>query len=464
MSGIKDSYIKLNADERERLLASCEQVNDFESHLAQRLAESAQRFRQFLERHLPQLQENNLQDNSPDHSLLDSHSSDATENLNTLEQQQRQTRQELLQREQMQLADLTTYPMDQQAHRLQHIEQQLSHRLAEQQRHFQQEYRRLYQSQLERRQTEDTLAELWLNRLRRLGLQLATHSGLNYQPAGFLHHLDETLTQCDQYYQRGYYQAALATSHEAYLRAQQHFLDLEQGQFIHTAWQGLIQHHLEQLKAKIDAQKQAQFRIRSGQQEVLIQADIDYWTEGKLTQLEQKLNDLTQQLSTSLLSLTELKNIMTQLEQHQQHLSQLTHAAQAALIASQLRHNIGQTIGHSLANAGWEVIDATYAQEDYRRAMHLKLRNYQGDEIVTIIQPEINQENTLASHLNIGFFEQTVDEMTRQRRLQQIIRALQEHGLSPTPPTCRPGTEQQRAPERQWLDLEQARHGRSNSR
>ncbi|OUD14574.1 hypothetical protein [Thioflexithrix psekupsensis] len=463
MSGIKDSYVKLNADKRQRLLAHCEQVNDFESDLAQRLAESAQRFRQFLERHLPQLQENNLQENSSHHSPLDSHSNHATESLDNLEQQQRQTLQELLQQEQTQLTDLTTYPVNQQAHRLQQIEQQLTCRLAEQQRHFQQQYRRLYQSQLERRQTEDTLAELWLNRLRRLGLQLAAHSGLDYQPVGFLNSLDETLTQCDQYYQRGYYQAALATSHEAYLRAQQHFFELEQGQFIHTAWQGLIQHHVDQLRAKIDVQKQAQFRIRSGQQEVLIAADIDYWTEGKLSQLEQKLNDLTQYFSTSQLPLAELKNMVAQLEQQQQQLSQLTHDAQAALIASQLRHNMGQIISHSLANAGWEVIDATYAQEDYRRAMHLKLRNYQGDEIVTIIQPETRRENTLAAHLNIGFFEQTIDETARQRRLQQIIRALQQQGLSPTPPTCRPGTEQQRATERQWLDFERARRRRTDS-
>jgi hypothetical protein len=454
VSGIKDSYIKLNADERERLLASCEQINDFENHLAQRLAESAQRFRQFLERHLPRLEEDTLSENTPETMPLHS---DSTQSLIALEQQQQQALQTLLHQEQTQLTDLTTLPPNQQRHRLQQIELQLSHRLTEQQRHLQQQLRRLYQSQLEQRQTEDTLAELWLNRLHRLALQLAGHSGLGYQPAGFLNTLDETLTQCDQYYQRGYYQAALATSHEAYLQAQQCLFQLEQGQFIHTAWQGLIQHHLEQLNAKIDAQKQAQFRIHSGQEAVVIDANIDYWTEGQLSQLEQKLARLNQQMISSSLGLAELKNIAEQLEQHQQDLSQLTRDAQTALIASQLRHNIAQVIGNSLSHAAWEVIDATYAQEDYRRAMHIKLRNYQGDEIVTIIQPETTQSNTLAAHLNIGFFELTADEATRQRRLQQIIRALQQQGLSATPPTCRPGTEQQRATEREWLDFEQTR-------
>ncbi len=453
MSGIKDSYVKLKQPDQDRLMQSCERIDDVDASIAERLSEAAQRFREFIERHLPQLSSTE----ASQAAIMPSHSGSTPSSLTDAEQAQSQATQQLSQQFQQQLSRLLDAPNEQQAPLLREHCEQLNEALKQQQQRFQQHTRALYQSQLERRQDEKSLASQWLARLRELLEPLSEHEALDLMPAGVLTPFDETLQQCDQYYQRGYYQAALAASHECYLQAQQLRLEFEATRLTQAAWLNLAQYRLAAAKATAEVQKQAQFRFSVGGAETIITADIDYWTDGHLSHLQQQLNTLEQQLNVpNRLNTAQLQHLVIQIEQQRAQLMALSADAQTALIASQLRHNIGQTIEHSLANAGWEVVDATYEQQDFRRAMHIKLRNFQGDEMVTIIQPA-QAVTPLDSRLNIAFFELTADERTRQARLQQMVQALQQQGLEVSTPRCRAGTEQQSSGERELLDFEQLR-------
>lgn len=457
MSGIKDSYIKLHEQDKNRLLKNCERIDDVDATIAERLAESAQRFREFLERHLPQLTETDSANSTTE--AAPTSASSPQQALLQLEQGQAQALQTLTQRYQQHLQDLLQQPPKAQTTQLQQASEQLGSELTQQQHQIQQQVRALYQSQLEQRQGEEVLAEQWLTRLRALLIQLSQHEGLTHVPAGRLTTLDETLQQCDQYYQRGYYQAALATSHEAYVNALQAQTELVQAELIHATALQLAQYRLAAAQATADVQRHAKFRFNNGATETVIEADVDYWTEGKLTVLQEQLAEFDHLLNTSeSLSTTQIHYYLNQIEQVRERILQLSADAQTALIASQLRHDIGQTIEQSLASAGWEVVDATYEQADYRRAMHIKLRNYQGDEMVTIIKPEA--QAIMDAHLNIAFFELTVDEQARQTRLQQMTHALQQQGLQVAPPKCRPGTEQKRSPDRRSLDFNHVREQR----
>ncbi|RLC18900.1 MAG: hypothetical protein DRI57_07850 [Deltaproteobacteria bacterium] len=137
---------------------------------------------------------------------------------------------------------------------------------------------------------------------------------------------------------------------------------------------------------------------------------------------------------------------------------ELAERAKEALLASQLRNNLGQMIEDALSEAGWEITDATYEGEDFRGAVHVKLQNLPGDEIVTIIAPEPGEGNTIQNKLNISFFDHsTNDETFRQERLRAITGIFQEQGLDCKPPVCKQGTENQPCMDNEKLDFEKVR-------
>jgi len=186
---------------------------------------------------------------------------------------------------------------------------------------------------------------------------------------------------------------------------------------------------------------------------------VDFWTKGDLSKLRQQVADEQEKLDNpDSFSLADLKQSIADSERWRQESEDLVEQAKEALIASQLRNNIAQSIEESLEKSGWAVMDSTYEGEDHRTALHLKLQNGANDELVTIITPEKTTDKTITNRLSINFFDKsTNDEAFRQERLNRIMASLKEEELDCSQPQCMPGTENRSATEVKKLDFEKVR-------
>lgn len=224
--------------------------------------------------------------------------------------------------------------------------------------------------------------------------------------------------------------------------------------------------HLEAAKqnatevlAACDAQTACCFTFETEEGAEEVAGKVDFWTQGALSELRGQVEAELKQLGRpDDLTLDDLKRSISQSGERRAQCLDLAEKAKEALLASQLRNNLGQMIEDALTDAGWEIADSSYEGEDFRGAVHIKLRNLPGDEIVTIITPEPGQGNTIQNKLNISFFDRsTNDETFRQERLRAITGILQEQGLDITPPVCKPGTENRPCTEDEKLDFEKVR-------
>jgi hypothetical protein len=231
-------------------------------------------------------------------------------------------------------------------------------------------------------------------------------------------------------------------------------LALEWNEFLSTARQSAAE-----VLAACDTHKTAKFTFETEEGAEDFSAEVDFWTKGELSKLRQQVADEQQKLDNpEKLSLDDLKRIIADSDKWRQESEVLVEQAKEALIASQLRNNIAQSIETALETSGWDVIDSTYEGEDYRSALHVKLQNMANDELVTIITPEESADKSIRNSLNINFFDKnTNDEAFRQERLKLIMASLKEENLDCSQPECKLGTENQSATEVEKLDFEKVR-------
>lgn len=260
-------------------------------------------------------------------------------------------------------------------------------------------------------------------------------------------------------FENGNYQAAVASAQQTFLRASELRLELEQLELEWEAYLEAARRNAAEVLAACEAQEIARFTFETDEGAEEVAAEVDFWTEGKLSDLRKRVEAERIRLGApDDLSLDDLKHSVAQSETWRQESLDLAEQAREALIASQLRNNIGQAVEQALADMNWEIVDTTYEGEDFRRAVHVRMQNLQGDELVTIITPEKGKANTITNKINVSFFDRsTNDEAFRQERLKTILGVFNEEGLESTPPVCRPGTEDKSAEDLSKLDLEKVR-------
>ncbi|MCP4749660.1 MAG: hypothetical protein GY866_02090 [Proteobacteria bacterium] len=253
-------------------------------------------------------------------------------------------------------------------------------------------------------------------------------------------------------------EAAISAAQQTYLKTQEMRIDLER---LESEWQThltLAKRSAAEVLAICDAQEIATFVFEAEEGSEEIDGEIDFWTEGELSKLRQRVIDIQKRLQLpDELSLDEFKQIVMESESLNEQCLNLTEIAKKALVASQLRNNIAQLIEDTLADTNWETIDSTYQDNDFRKPLHVKMKNFSGDEIVTIITPEEKSDNIM-NRINISFFDRSSnDESYRLERLNSLMETFSENGLDCTKPSCVPGTEHARMPDANKLDFERLR-------
>jgi hypothetical protein len=165
--------------------------------------------------------------------------------------------------------------------------------------------------------------------------------------------------------------------------------------------------------------------------------DVDHWTRGALGALRTEVDDLLRRVRDDVdpVALGELRAIAEErAPEFERRLGELIERAGMRQFASQIRVNLADMIAQTLdEEAGYHVIEGTYAGTDQREAFFAKLVHPNGNEIVVDVASP--SEDGGAALVRLHSFDRDVQaEADRTARAEAINESLRARGI-PTQPT-----------------------------
>ncbi len=309
----------------------------------------------------------------------------------------------------------------------------------------------------ERLQSEHAMAETWCENLRReLDFIRAGYRHEQFAP-GELTRLEQRLQLAEGNIGQGIFQTAVATGQEAFLQARQlrERLELHEMQWAHCRQQA----HESATAAllALDEHRVIEYSLE-GQQSLSV--EVDFWTQGQWTALRERVAAWQRQLEApcSTLSSADLDSLRQQAEAAHDEALALVALARNAAFSSIQRRDIQAMVLERLTQLGFRHVDSSYAEEDVRRAYHLKLQNGNGDELVTIVAPT---GDDFANQVTFDFFDRSPNEAVREERLNLIREQIEAEGeMEVAPMQCDPAYRDSNAPEER-RDFTRVRRGQA---
>ena len=285
-------------------------------------------------------------------------------------------------------------------------------------------------------------------------LMRAQHAHERFAP-GELDALEAHFSLCNQNLQNGNYQAALATGQERYFDYQKLQLRIAERQAKWEAYLAEVRHIAEETSGAMAAAEGATYTFDESDASQQVKAQVDYWSEGALTDFRNRLNSHLERLrDPEKISTDELKLMLDEIAPMEDELSGIVDRAKESLVQSQVRQNIATSILQSFGGTHWELDDSTYENEDFRKGLHLKMKNGSDEEIVASVTPVETDDGSITSNVEINFFDRYNDPELRQARLNDMHSSMHAEGVEVGAFECldhsenRPGNEQMRDFER----------------
>jgi len=458
MSGEKDAIVNLRQSEYNRMMRSCNRLDNVESSVRSNMNRMAGNLRSELNNRMSAI--------NTRHDNLERHFSGMSQEMQRIERDQNREMQKQARTFQRGLESLGQQMLDQRQEYTDLIREQgeqFSHALQSQRRELEGQIQNIQDALIRKETSERDQAHQWLTDTQRFLDMIASEYRHEKFKPGALDQIRSEMSMNQGNFEQGNYQAAIATSQQSFLRASELRFEMEQLEMEWEAHLEVAKQNATEVLAACDAQTACRFTFDTEEGAEEVAGEVDFWTQGALSDLRHQAETELKQLGASDdLTLDDLKRSVSQSDERREQCLELAEKAKEVLLASQLRNNLGQMIEDALTEANWEITDATYEGEDFRGAVHVKLQNLSGDEIVTIITPEAGEGNTIQNKLNISFFDRsTNDETFRQERLRAITGIFQEEGLECGAPVCKQGTENQPCMDNEKLDFEKVRQVRS---
>jgi len=286
-----------------------------------------------------------------------------------------------------------------------------------------------------------TIAEFWASQSQVFFTDIEQYRHEIFAP-GQLEKLKGQLVQINHDMQNEAYQAAIASARNVFYQAVELKENIVNSEIEWSHHNKEFLQSLANAKSDLDYYQTMQFTFKTDKGDETTDANIDYWTNGGLSesadalaQVEQKAEDRDRFQTRELISMTEsLGEISEQMETAEQK-------AKEAFISSQMRAEMANKLIHALSDCGWSCDGVTYEGEEHREPVHVKLSDGMGNEIVAVIAPE---QMDMSNNLEINFFDpNNNDEAQRQIWIGNIQNSLKESGLGVSAPTCREGFENQ---------------------
>lgn len=276
-------------------------------------------------------------------------------------------------------------------------------------------------------------ARAWLSDARLMhDLIGATLPHERFRP-GALAGLQRRLATAQQNVEDQLYDAALPIAQEAFHELSDLRLELELSE---REWRGLQSAAVEALvimRELIEHNRLLPVRDEKGQDVEGVTLDVDYWSSGGLNDLRDDVAVATGRIRDDTTPPT-IEALRAAVEQDapgfEQRLAELVDRAGMRQLASQLRVNLADLVAQTLdETAGYELVDGSYAGEDFREAFFAKLRHDNGSEIVVDVSPASDGSSGSVLRM-LSYDTDTASASERTQRATAITTSLRQRGLN----------------------------------
>jgi len=300
------------------------------------------------------------------------------------------------------------------------------------------------------------MAEAWFADLRLLQEEIEKLPHRRFAP-GRMSRINALIEQGISNLKNGASQAALVNGQNCYLD----LIELRsevmlQEQLFEQAYQQAWR-EVKTLTEEINAHRHAMLYQNTDEE---VEFEVDFWSEGELSQIRQQVAELERQLEEKkdVLTIEQVNAVENLVVDLRAQMLKAVETAKMSILNSQNCFEVSQIVEETLKAEGFQVTDAVFEGEDQRRAYALKMRNYGGDEVVTIITPSSTQEMEYTMQMN--FFDRKQDEEMRLSFARAVTEKLSEAGLQVTAPQK---VREPAEPRRETLDFESFRKRRPAS-
>ena len=238
------------------------------------------------------------------------------------------------------------------------------------------------------------------------------------------------LDQARMNLEMGLSEAAIVTAQQLYSAFSDLRVELERtlsewNVLLQTVWEAV-----SQLQAMVQASQQVQAVDLDGN-ELPFSIPVDYWSQGRLGQLQAELNavrrDLEDQDQPPSREVLE-RWLSIDLQIYYQALEDIVLDARVNALNSQLRINIADLVVRALQDQGYALESSDYESADQRKTYDALLSNLDGSEVVVKVAPSGRDLGQNELHLqSIDREEHTEHEL--QQRWLEVSRSLTHYGL-----------------------------------
>ncbi len=159
--------------------------------------------------------------------------------------------------------------------------------------------------------------------------------------------------------------------------------------------------------------------------------NVDFWVNGALFALRDKLINIRENLLAGNLNSLKLLNKLVRriLPDIKTQIEEMVYRARVEVINSQLRMNIADTVVKALFNQGYYLQETNYQSQDMRDSYYARMINYEGNQILVRVDPGEIPQGKNELHLFADDTEQKTAHEIRLRSLE-IQKAIENTGLT----------------------------------
>lgn len=263
------------------------------------------------------------------------------------------------------------------------------------------------------------LALFWINNLNSQIDMINSLEHEKFKP-GELNRLIMQIEFAKKNYENGIYEAAISSLQERYIDAVELFEEvfILQKEFAELKEEALKK--LEKMKILVEAQKEIEYEI-SGEK---IKVDVDYWSNGRLSEIKKEAEMLEKKINDKNTTTQELKEILKYEDNLIEELTKISEIAKHNLFLYQARIDSANDVIDILDELGFEAVEDALVGDDKRKPLFLKFENESNEEILLVVSQKDDK-----NAMNIMFDIDSTNVKFKELRLRKILNELNEKGV-----------------------------------
>lgn len=267
--------------------------------------------------------------------------------------------------------------------------------------------------------------------------------------------LRNQLSQIQQDIKLKAFQSAMASARSVFNQAVELKERVVQAEIEWAHYHTKLQQELAELKSDLFYHQTMKFIVNTEEGEEKVDANIDYWTKGKISEIAKTVVEIDAYLEQiNEVSTAELVNLIERIKETSNLLVNARETAKDALISSNMRAEMANAMAEHFSMAGWEFAGCSYEENEMREALHIKFCDNIGNEIVTVISPEEIFGET-CNNMQLNFFDPNNNDVSmRDIWVEGVLESLREIGLNVGTPITKPGYEVRQSDKEELRNLE----------